>query len=92
VPELLTISYYALVNIAVSSLGYYTIMAIKNLDRISFKKVDQMQTEVRIVKEVQKEYTQLLESLDEGIIVLQNEKINFQNQVFQSIFQIKAAE
>ena len=49
-------SYIVILNILTSTAIFYIITAIKNLDRISIQMVHEMQTEVKMVKEIQKEY------------------------------------
>jgi NADH:ubiquinone oxidoreductase subunit K len=54
--QILYIMYIAFVNLTTSSVIFYIITAIRNFERISIKMVNEMQTEVKVIKEVQKEY------------------------------------
>jgi hypothetical protein len=54
--QILWILYVTLVNLLTSSVIFYIIKSIRNFENISIKMVNEIQTEVKIIKEVQKEY------------------------------------
>ena len=47
--------------------------------------VSQLTTEMKAVKELKQEYREMLMSLEEGIIVVQDKAITFTNDIFKDI-------
>ena len=51
-----------------------------------------MMQEVSVIKEVQKEQTQILQSLEEGIILMKKNELAFTNQIFDQILKKEGEE
>lgn len=59
--------------------------ALIELNKEQTKEISKVLVNMRAIKKVSEDYQDMLESLEEGIVVVKNDRINFTNKIFKQI-------
>ena len=70
-----------------STLFIFLHQSLKNLNLDICIEANKSQMEVKVITRLQQEFKQMFESLQEGIVVIQNGVITFKNSIFTQLYQ-----
>ena len=84
------IGVHLILCLVVFPLFYYINLQLMNLSRKQTSLAARLSVEMKTVKEIQQEYSEMLMSLEEGILVVRGKAIIFSNEIFKDILKAVA--
>ena len=85
--HIVTIGINMLACLIIYPLYIYINQALMNHNMKQTRLASSLTVEMKTIKNISEEYSDMLQSLEEGIVVIKNNSINFSNDIFKEILQ-----